>query len=108
MEEKSKGDRQEEREEITGPGKARENKGCLSTPQFLSLVTPFILSVSVLRATGLKYLKDNQTLRRTRMQTAISCRAPCPFRALPLNQARENINVKHRRKKIKYLDGRML
>lgn len=39
---------------ITGPGEARENKGCLSTPQFLSLVTPFILSVSVPRATGAK------------------------------------------------------
>lgn len=85
------------REKITGPGEARENKGCLSTPQFLSLVTPFILSVSVSRATGLKprtrslYLKDNQTLRRTRMQTAILGRVPCPSCIVFSNQTNENI-----------------
>lgn len=35
-----------ERGEITEPRDATENKGCLSTPRFLSSVIPFILSVS--------------------------------------------------------------
>lgn len=34
--------------EITEPRDATENKGCLSTPRFLSSVIPFILSVSSL------------------------------------------------------------